>query len=346
MISIVILNYNGKNLLKECFDSVLEQSFSDFEIVFVDNNSTDGSVDYVKKNFTDQRIKIIRSERNLGFAGGNNLGYKNAAGEFIVLLNNDTIVDKDWLKKLYELISSDDNIGIAQSLVITEGIPEKYYKKNGTINLLGHNIMEVFAIGHDGVGEIFQATGCSLIIKKSLVDNLGGLFLDEYFAYAEDTYLSFKVKFYGKKIMHTSNSIVRHKGNATSAKQKSSTLYFFQERNRLLNFFLFLSKGSLVKYIPFFVLNFFLKIFASILSNKYSVLSVFKAYWWLLTNYLFIKDNRKKLLQCRRVPEDDVLKFISGKISDGESIVGRIINYVSLFYCRIVGLNVVEINKS
>jgi len=237
-------------------------------------------------------------------------------------------------------------IGIVQSLVITEGIPSKYYKKNGTVNLLGHNIMEVFDIGPNGIGEIFQATGCSLIIRKSLLDEIGGLFLDEYFAYAEDTYLCFKVKFYGQGIMHTSNSIVHHKGNATSVKQKPSFLYFYQERNRLLNFLLFFSKSFLIKYIPFLALNLFLKILASLFSNKYSVKSVIKAYWWLLTNYSFLKDNRSKLKKYRNVPEEDVLKFISSKIFSGENIFVKIINRVSLFYCRIVGFNVVELNKS
>ena len=346
MISIIILNYNGKSLLKECLDSILCQTFNDFEIIFVDNGSTDDSIDFVKKQYSDQRIKIIQSDKNLGFAGGNNLGLKSTKDEFIVLLNNDTVVDKDWLKYLYELIISDEMIGIVQSLVITEGIPSKYYKKNGTVNLLGHNIMDVFDIGLDGIGEIFQATGCSLIIRKSLLDETGGLFLDEYFAYAEDTFLCFKVKFFGEKIMHTSKSLVHHKGNVTFKKQKTSSLFFYQERNRLLNFLLFFSKSFLIKYIPFLTLNFFLKILASLFSNKYSAKSVFKAYWWLLTNYPFLKDNRCKFNKYRNIPEEDVLKFISGKILSEENIFGKIINRVSLLYCKIVSLNVVELNKS
>ena len=221
--SIIIVNYNGKHLLRECFDSVLAQSVKDFELILVDNGSTDGSVDYVVSNYSDKRIKLALSKQNLGFAGGNNLGYKHATGEYIVLLNNDTKVNEDWLKGLLDEIERDDNIGIVQSLVITEGVPAEYYKKNGTINLLGHNVMNFFEINEDRTGEIFQANGCSLIIRWVLVEQLGGLFPDEYFAYAEDTYLSFKVKFYGKKIMHTSGSIVYHKGNATAKEQVSFT---------------------------------------------------------------------------------------------------------------------------
>ena len=168
MVSIIIINYNGKEFLADCLKSVMNQSYNDFEIIFVDNGSSDNSLEFVNNNFNDEKIKIIKSDENLGFAGGNNLGFKYASGEYIVLLNNDTIVEHDWLKYLIEAMESENNIGIVQSLVLTEGIPDKYYKMNGTINLLGHNIMEIFKIGENGIGEILVATGCSMMIKKSI----------------------------------------------------------------------------------------------------------------------------------------------------------------------------------
>ena len=347
MISIIIVNYNGKDLIKDCLDSVLSQTLKEFELVIVDNGSTDDSINFIKSNFSDNRIKIVASEKNLGFAGGNNLGLKNTSGEYIVLLNNDTVVDKDWLKYLYELINSDETIGIAQSLVITEGIPSKYYEKNGNVNLLGHNIMEVFNIGEDGIGEIFQATGCSLIIRKSLLDEIGGLFLDEYFAYAEDTFLCFKVKFFGKRIMHTSKSLVHHKGNATFKKQKSTSLYFFQERNRLLNFLLFFSKPFLIKYIPYLIFNFIMKLLASLFEKKYSAIGLIRAYSWLTIHYKWIKEQRHKLNKLKTVDDNEVLKYLSGKIFNGDNFLERVINYFSLVYCKLTRIFVIEnIKKS
>lgn len=346
LISIIILNYNGREFLEDCMNSVLSQSYENFEVIFVDNSSIDNSIDFIKKNFSDPRINIICSEKNLGFTGGNNLGLENARGEFVVLLNNDTVVDKNWLKYLHELIVSDENIGIAQSLVLTEGIPEKYYLKNGTINLLGHNIMEIFPIDENGIGEIFQATGCSLIIRKSLLDSLGGLFLNEYFAYAEDTYLCFKVKFFGKKIMHTSKSIVHHKGNATFNKQKSAWLYFYQERNRLLNFFLFFSGGFVVRYIPLLIFNFFMKFFASFFVSKYSLRGLAKAYFWLITNQKQIKLWRADLSNIKQVDEKFVFSFVSGKIFNGNNVLEKLINLISVNYCKFLNIPVIEIIKS
>jgi GT2 family glycosyltransferase len=341
-VSIIIVNYNGKDLIKDCLDSVLSQVFIDFELVIVDNGSTDDSINFIKSNFIDKRIKIVESDKNLGFAGGNNLGFKNTSGDYIVLLNNDTVVDKDWLKYLYELINSDETIGIAQSLVITEGIPSRYYEKNGTVNLLGHNIMEVFNIGEDSIGEIFQATGCSLIIRRSLLDDIGGLFLDEYFAYAEDTFLCFKVKFFGKRIMHTSKSLVQHRGNATFKKQKSSSLYFYQERNRLLNFFLFFNKSFLIKYIPYLIFNFFIKLFASLFEKKYSAIGLIRAYFWLTTHYKWIEEKRDELNKLKKVDEKEVLKFLSCKIFNGDNFLERVINYFSLVYCKLTRIFVRE----
>lgn len=318
------------------------QSYRDFEIIFVDNNSDDGSIEFIKDNYDPVSIKIIESKKNLGFAGGNNLGYDNCEGEYIVLLNNDTVADKDWLKNLIACITSDKKIGMAQSLVLTEGIPMKYYKKNGTVNLLGHNIMEIFEIGEDGTGEIFLAGGCSLIIKKSLADELNGLFLNEYFAYSEDTFLCFKVKFRAMKIYHTSKSIVHHKGGGTFKNKKASFLFFYQERNRLLNFLLFFSKGFRIKYISYLIFNFFMKLTASVVSPKYSAVQLIKVYWWLLTNQRWIRDNRAGLNKIKLTDDNYVLSYISGKIFNGDNIFEKIVNSISILYCRLTGIKIME----
>jgi GT2 family glycosyltransferase len=336
------LNYNGRKFLDGCLKSVLSQSYKDFEIIIIDNGSSDGSLDFVKSNFNDTQIKCFSTGENIGFAGGNNFGLKYAGGEYIVLLNNDTVVDKDWLKFLYEVISNDEKIGLAQSLVYTEGIPEKYYLKNGTLNLLGHNIMEVFKIGENGTGEIFQANGCSLIIKRKLIDSLGGLFLDEYFAYAEDSYLSFKVKFAGLKTVHTSKSIVKHFGSATTKNYKSSYRTYLQERNRLLNFLLFFSNGFRLKYYPILIFNLTFKLFVSLFPGKYSFPGVLKAYLWFFKNRKWIITQRNKENNYKKIDEKEVIKYLSGKLFNGENLFEKFFNFFSLLYCRVLNIKVIE----
>jgi len=340
------VNYNGLRFLKDCFESLIRQSFRDFEIIFVDNASSDGSVEFVKENFALPFIKIVKANRNLGFAGGNNLGLPECSGEFIVLLNNDTTVDKFWLEKLIDCIERDKNTGIAQSLVYTEGIPLKYYEINGTINLLGHNIMRVFEIGKDGTGEIFQATGCSLIIRKELVKSLGELFPSEYFAYSEDTFLCFSVKFRGLKIIHTSESIVYHKGGGSSQDSKALHLFFYQERNRLLNFLLFFSGSFILKYIPYLIFNFFMKLILSVFKKKYSAVQIVKAYIWFFTNIKWIMNKRSEIKLNKRVNGSYVMNYISGKIFNGNNIIERLINFISISYCKTTGIMVLENKKT
>lgn len=342
MVSIIIINYNGKEFLADCLKSVMNQSYNDFEIIFVDNGSSDNSLEFVNNNFNDEKIKIIKSDENLGFAGGNNLGFKYASGEYIVLLNNDTIVEHDWLKYLIEAMESENNIGIVQSLVLTEGIPDKYYKMNGTINLLGHNIMEIFKIGENGIGEILVATGCSMMIKKSIADKFGELFLNEYFAYSEDAFLSLRVKYLRLKILHTSKSIVHHKGNATFKKQKQSKLYFYQERNRLLNFLLFFNWLFILKYLFYLKYNFWLKLFASIFVKKYSLRGLLKAYCWILFNSKWICKTRRKLKVNFITEQDYVLGYVTSKLFNGDNTFERIINTISLLYCKIFRIHILE----
>lgn len=337
------MNYNGLDFLGNCLKSVLAQTFTDFEIIFTDNGSIDGSMDYVKREFKDERLKCFSAEENLGFAGGNNFGLRHSSGEYIVLLNNDTVADENWLKYLYDTITSGENIGAVQSLVLTEGIPEKYYKKNGTLNLLGHNIMEVFDIDEKGKGEIFQLNGCSFIIKRSTIEELGGLFPDEYFAYAEDSYLSFKLKFAGYKILHTSKSVVKHLGSATTKNYRSSFRTFLQERNRLMNFLVFFSAGFRWKYYPLLIKNFFFKIMLSVLPGKYSFKGILKAYFDLYRKRGWIKKERNKVNKLKRADENEILKYLSGKIFNGNNIIEKYFNFFSLLYCRIMRIKVIEI---
>lgn len=344
-ISIIILNYNGKKFLGDCIKSVLMQSYSDFEIIFVDNGSTDGSIDFVKSNFNDTRLKCYSTGENIGFAGGNNYGLKYAEGEYIVLLNNDTVADKNWLKNLFEVISKNKNSGAVQSLVITEGIPLKYYEINGTLNLFGHNIMEVFPIGEDGIGNIFQVTGCSLITRKKMIEEIGGLFLDEYFMYAEDSYFSFKLKFAGFDILHNSNSVVHHKGNATSKDFKNSLVTFYQERNRILNFLLFFSNKFLLKYFPLLLFNLKIKLIYSILTGKYSFYGILKAYLWFIKNIKWIKLQRKETAKYKKVNEEEIIKLLSCKMSNGNNLFDKLLNFTSLLYCKITRIKVIELKQ-
>lgn len=92
-VSIIILNYNGKDYIEQCISSVLKTNYPNFEVILVDNASTDNSIELIEESFkNDLRLKIFRNSANLGFATGNNIGFENATGSYVAFLNNDTVV--------------------------------------------------------------------------------------------------------------------------------------------------------------------------------------------------------------------------------------------------------------
>lgn len=136
-VSIIIVNFNGLKHLNKCLSSVLKTEYSNFEIVLVDNGSSDGSVDYVKKNFAVERLKLIELPQNRGFAEGNNSGVKKARGKYIVLLNNDTEVDSEWLTPLVNTMESDAGIGAAQPKILLMNRRNRFDSAGNFINLIG-----------------------------------------------------------------------------------------------------------------------------------------------------------------------------------------------------------------
>ena len=104
LVSVIILNFNGENYLERCLFSVLATKYPNFEVIFIDNASSDSSVKIVEKTFgNDERLRIFKSSQNIGFSGGNNLGFSYAKGDYIVFLNNDTIADPNWLTAIVSL---------------------------------------------------------------------------------------------------------------------------------------------------------------------------------------------------------------------------------------------------
>ncbi len=328
LVSIIIVNYNGERLLDECLQSVEGQEYKNIEIILVDNASADNSVERVQTKFP--HVKIIRSDKNLGFAGGNNLGAQSASGEYLVLLNNDTVVDKAWLVELI-MTMKENNAGLVTSKVITENVPVKYYEMNGSVNFIGYNIMRVFS----DLSMIFFAGGASLILHN---DRSGNVFPDEYFLYQEDVFLSWKMRLMGQKVMMSQRSIVHHKGSATTKKQLSLFSTFYQERNRLLNTLIFFEAATLIKLFPYLIADGLVKSFLSIIGRGKSFVGILRSYGWIVVHAGWILRERKRIQSERTVNDSEILRLMSYKVIDSDNIAAGIINRISKAYSSIAGL--------
>ncbi|MBU4223245.1 MAG: glycosyltransferase family 2 protein [Euryarchaeota archaeon] len=180
-VSVIIVNFNGKHYLKNCLSSLSAQSYPATEVIFVDNGSSDGSIEYVRNEF--QSVRIIESKKNLGFAKGNNLGIKEARGELIATLNNDTQVSPRWLEELVGAMNSDELVGICASKML-------FMKDHGMINSTGiclsrsgtcwdRGIFEPDAGQYGSMEEVFGPCAGAALYQKSMLEETG--LFDEYF---------------------------------------------------------------------------------------------------------------------------------------------------------------------
>ncbi len=220
-VSIIILNYNGKGYLANCLESVLKSSYRNFELILVDNASTDSSLNEAEQTFGfDPRLRIVRNVANLGFSGGNNVGFDHSSGEYVAFLNNDTVVDQDWLESLVGAMQGDATIGLAQSkILMMDGV------KIQTAGWLFSNyLVRKHSIGEDkaastkfqSVFEVPVASGASMIARRDVVEEVG-LFDAKVPFFYDDTLLSFKVWLANRRVVSVEASKVRHIMGATSA---------------------------------------------------------------------------------------------------------------------------------
>ncbi|MEM3610310.1 MAG: glycosyltransferase, partial [Candidatus Anstonellales archaeon] len=162
-VSIIIVNYNGAPFLGKLFSSLQVQTFKDFEVIFVDNNSTDDSLE-ITKSFTkkDLNISIVKLPNNTGFCNGNNIGFKYTKGIYVVLLNNDTYVSPTFLEELVKSMDSNSSIGICQSKIID--LRNKCYVYGNFLVVYGKNsFSKPFKIEDDLFEGAFYASGAALI---------------------------------------------------------------------------------------------------------------------------------------------------------------------------------------
>jgi len=239
-ILIVIVNYNGKHLLAKNLPSVISTDYKDFDIVVVDNDSSDGSVEYLRENFPT--VKVVESGENLGFGRGNNLGvhtYPNY--DAYLFLNNDVSVPKDWLKELVKVIENDNKIGAVGPKVLYSK------KKNGKyiVNSAGIQVDKHFMAydrydkeednpKYDVVEEIDALMGGAFLVRRDAFEKAGG-FNPKMFLYYEDIDLSLRIKDLGYKVMYCGKSKVFHDHMASSKKLSVRKRNIMNAKNRFFS---------------------------------------------------------------------------------------------------------------
>lgn len=318
LVSVIILNLNGENYLEQCLFSVLSTKYPNFEVIFVDNASTDSSLKIVEKAFgNDQRLRIFRSTQNLGFSGGNNFGFSHAKGDYIVFLNNDTIADPYWLAALVSTMEKDKTIGLAGSTILS--IDGK--KLRGAGGLWSDYLLFLCPIGAGKGGdfeflptfEVSFATGCSMIVRKEFLDEIG-LFDPEIPYNYDDTLLSLKTWLAGKRVVSVSSSRIRHIGGATTAKfwNNQSITFSLLRAKMCLLFDVYFNLRDLLKAL--FILYFSVLVESMFLVRRKNLPKIsgnVQASMWILKNFKHVWKNRLEHWSNAKIsPEMLLAKFI------------------------------------
>lgn len=329
-ISIITVNFNGKVFLKECLSSLYAQDYKNIEVIFVDNNSKDGSVEYVKKNFP--KTKIIVNKENYGFAKGNNIGYSHATGDYILFLNNDTKVTKSFLTELIKVLEKDKKIGGAQSKMLLMDDPTRLDSVGAFLTNTGflyhYGIAKKDSPKYDKQIDIYSAKGACMIFKKEVLEKIkvnGEIFDSRFFAYFEETDMCHRVWLAGYRIVFTPKSVIYHKMGGASSKLNNSFIQYHSFKNRINSYIKNLGVLELLKILPIHLLMCEAFALLSLLKLKFTLfLSIQKAIFWNLVtlNATLIK-RRYVQKYIRKI--DDKMFFYTVKKNV------RIVYYYNLF---------------
>lgn len=310
--SVIIVNKDGKQDLIECISSVENQTLEEREVLLVDNSSSDGSVDFVRSDHPD--VRVIQNSCNRWYAGGNNDGFEEANGKYLIILNPDVAVEPDWLEKLIQPLEED---GYSKTGLSTSKILQ--YDCRDTINTCG-NEAHFTGLGFTrGFGEVSSefmeqesvpaVSGCSFAMSQSVYEQIGGF--DESFEfYYEDLDLSWRARLAGYDIVCNPESVVYHKYE----RPMPSWRYFNMERNRWLILLKHLEFTSLIKLLPALLLTEILILgYATVLGGGH-IQNVIKAWKWIYINRELVLAKRNEIQDLRTIKDEELFRELSFKI--------------------------------
>jgi GT2 family glycosyltransferase len=297
LVSIITVNYNQSDVTIDLIDTLEKITYPHVEIIVVDNASPSDNSQKIKIRFP--KIKLILSDINLGFAGGNNIGIRKSKGKYLLFLNNDTVVPPGFLEPLVDLLENDEKIGMVSPKI-------KFYRNPTIIQFAGFSKMNPYTIRNRGLGyhqpdgpefnqlsETASIHGAAMMVPRRIIQEIG-MMAEIYFLYYEEHDWAERVKRAGYKIMYQPQSYILHKESVSTGKESPLKTYYIN-RNRLV----FARRNY--SGLPF-IIGIFFQIIISIpkntllflLKRKFKHLSSYwKAIIWNLTHFQGLKKNPK-----------------------------------------------------
>ncbi len=310
-VSVIIVNYNGMDFVDETLSSVLASGYHDFELIFVDNASIDGSDEYVRKRFGhDHRLKIIRNNGAFGPAKARNIGARSARGKYLIFFDNDTRIDKDCIQILVHALENDNTIGSGQAKLLRMGTDRAYDCAGDYLGPLGFLIERSKGAKDTGqfdyIADILSAKSAASIIRRELFEKIGGFDAD-YYMYLEETDLSWRVWLAGYRVVFLPQAVVYHAFNTSKKSLKRHyTKYwvrYYGSRNYISTLIKNLQFKNLIVFLPLHVFSWLAMAALFLLKGAFDdFFYILKGIFWnalnidvLIAKHRYINENIRKL---------------------------------------------------
>ena len=328
LVTAIVVNLDGRRFLDDCLASLFAQTWTNLEVILVDNASTDGSADDAEAKYGPrygERLRVIRNRKNLGFARGNNQAFAVARGEWLFLLNNDAVADPGAVAELMAFVAGRDDTGALACRVVRFDQPNVF----DSVGLLLYpdgvcrprGWQEKDLCQYDRPDEVLAPHGCAAALRRAMVEEVGG-FDDCYFAYLEDLDIGMRGQLAGWKCWYVPTARVRHWKSATAGNYSKFKAYHV-ERNRIWNAVKLLPRFLLFVSPLFTVNRYAMQAYAAAthsgLSEKfmkeYSVLTLalllVRAYLAALLRLPYMLRPRRRISKRRKISTTEWYQLVS-----------------------------------
>lgn len=310
-VSIIVVNFNQKQLTLNCLKSLKNITYPNYEVIVVDNNSQDGSVEIITKTFP--KVRQVLNKNNSGYVGGNNSGIRHAKGKYLLILNNDTLVTPGFIKPLVVDLEKDPSLGIVQSKIFIMDNPKQL---DNVVSYLT-NIGFLFHIGYldndkpeyQKFKETFAAKGACMMINKAVLAL--GAFDEKYWCYFEESDLCWRAWVMGYHVAFEPRSIIYHKMGATSTTMGSAFIHYHSFKNRIRTILKNASLTTLFWMLPIHIaICIMLSTYFFLSGQTGGSIAILKAIWWNILNIGDTLEKRSLIQKRRKLDDNEIFKLV------------------------------------
>jgi hypothetical protein len=317
-VSIITVTHNNESDIEEYLTSIFKQTYKNFEVIIVDSASSDKTLELVR---VFPNVKMISVPRNVGYGEGSNLGYQISDGDFVAILNPDTIVNENWLSELIKVLSKDPKVGIVTPKILM-------YANKRIINTCGNDVhftgfgfsrgINQHECNYDSPEFLFTPSCCSFIIRREILKKVG-FFDEDFFLRSEVPDLAWRVHLIGHTCVYVPTSRVFHKYTL----KMNCFWYYLTERGRLLLILKNYTYRSLVLILFPLIITEMLCWGYALLKGKDFVLGKVLAYKWIIGNKHKIRTKRLSIHKIRRVADREIFRMLTWKIEQLDQLVDK-----------------------